>query len=169
MAATQKTSPTQILDTLTARPGVTAAELAAALGMGQSTAAKQLAVLETEGAVRRELGGREAGRRLPDRWSIVAPAGDSAPGEVIQTPDKAANTKGEAPVPADRLGRGALVVMVREYLAARPDEDLGPTQGGKGVGRSQGAVFNALSRLEEAGEVRLVSPSPRRYRIVAGR
>jgi len=169
MAATQKTSPTQILDTLAARPGVTAAEVAAALGIGQSTAAKHLSVLETEGAIRREPGGRDGGRRLPDRWSIIAAAGDSTPEKAIQSPDKAADTEGEAPALADRLGRGALGIMVREYLAARPDEDLGPTQIGKGLGRSQGAVSNALSRLEAAGEVRLVSASPRRYRIVAGR
>jgi DNA-binding MarR family transcriptional regulator len=169
MAATQKTSPTQILDTLAARPRVTASEVAAVLGIGQSTAAKHLAALETERAIRREPGGRDGGRRLPDRWSIVAPAGDSAPEEAIQSPDKAANTKGEAPALADRLGRGALGIMVREYLAARPDEDLGPTQVGKGLGRSQGAVSNALSRLEAAGELRLVSASPRRYRLATGR
>ena len=168
MAATQKTSPTQILDTLAARPEVTAAEVAAALGIGQSTAAKHLAALETEGAIRREPGGRDAGRRLPDRWSIVAAAGGSAPGEAIQSPDRAANTERKPLALADRLGRGALGVMVRQYLAARPDEDLGPTQVGKGLGRSQGAVSNALSRLEAAGEVRLVSASPRRYRIATG-
>ncbi len=60
--------------------------------------------------------------------------------------------------------------MVRDYLAARPDEDLGPTQVAKGLGgKSSGAVGNALARLEAAGEARLVSDSPRRYRIVAKR
>ena len=58
---------------------------------------------------------------------------------------------------------------MREYLAAHPDEDLGPTQVGKALGRSQGAVSNALSRLEAAGEARLVSITPRRYRIVSDR
>lgn len=60
--------------------------------------------------------------------------------------------------------------MVRDYLAARPGEDLGPTQVAKGLsGKSGGAVGNALARLEAAGEARLVSTSPRRYRTVADR
>jgi DNA-binding transcriptional LysR family regulator len=54
---------------------------------------------------------------------------------------------------------------VRDCLAAHPDEDFGPTQVGKALGRSQGAVSNALSRLEAAGQARLVSITPRRYRI----
>ena len=53
----------------------------------------------------------------------------------------------------ERLGRGALGALVREYLAARPDEDLGPTQIGKALGRSQGAVSNALARLEAAARL----------------
>ena len=58
---------------------------------------------------------------------------------------------------------------MRDYLAARPDEDLGPSQVGKALGRSQGAVSNALARLEAAGEARLVTVTPRRYRIVTKR
>lgn len=69
----------------------------------------------------------------------------------------------------ERLGRGALGTLVHDYLADRPTEDLGPTQVGKALGRSQGAVANALSRLEAAGEARLVSSSPRRYRIITDR
>lgn len=77
---------------------------------------------------------------------------------------------GERPAASgDRLGRGALGTLVRDYLAARPDEDLGPTQVGKALGRSQGAVANALARLESAGEARLVSVTPRRYRFAANR
>ena len=171
MATTQKVSPTQVLAALAARPGVSAAELAEALDMGQSTAAKHLAALETQGAVRRETGGRQAGRRLPDLWSTTTiEAVEDPPAE----PDKAAADAGDTPAEgaarsADRLGRGALGALVREYLTARPDADLGPTQVGKGLGRSQGAVSNALARLEAAGEVRLASASPRRYRIVADR
>ena len=84
-------------------------------------------------------------------------------------------TKTDATNPADpksggkRLERGALGALVRDYLAARPDEDLGPSQVGKALGRSQGAVSNALARLETAGEARLVSVTPRRYRIVTKR
>lgn len=173
MATTQKASPDQIIEVLTARSGATAAELAEALSLGQSTAAKHLAALEVKGAIRREPSGREAGRRLPDRWTATTAAVENstldapveAHGEAIDAGD---NTHG-APGPSDRLGRGALGALVREYLEARPDEDLGATRVGKGLGRSQGAVSNALARLEAAGEARLVSTSPRRYRIVTDR
>ncbi|MGI0151678.1 MAG: MarR family transcriptional regulator [Thermoplasmata archaeon] len=173
MATTHKVSPDQIIDMLTARPGATAAELAEALGLGQSTAAKHLAALEAKGTIRREPGGREAGRRLPDRWtattSEVERPAPGAPGKAHEEPTDAGDSTDGAPGPSDRLGRGALGALVREYLAARVDEDLGATQVGKGLGRSQGAVSNALARLEAAGEARLVSTSPRRYRIVIDR
>jgi DNA-binding MarR family transcriptional regulator len=158
MATTQKVSPEQILEVLTTHPGVTSAELAEVLGIGQSTGAKHLATLESTGTARREPGGREGGRRLADRWSTTTPVPSEA------TVDDA--TGRDSTRSADRLGRGALGALVREYLAARPCEDLGPTQIGKALGRSQGAVSNALARLEAGGEAQLVSASPRRYRIV---
>jgi DNA-binding MarR family transcriptional regulator len=160
MATTQKVSPEQILEVLTTHPGATSAELAEVLGIGQSTAAKHLATLESAGTARREPGGREGGRRLADRWSTST----SAPDDPV-----ADHGTGEPARSADRLGRGALGALVREYLAARPGEDLGPTQIGKALGRSQGAVSNALARLEAGGEAQLVSASPRRYRIVESR
>jgi DNA-binding MarR family transcriptional regulator len=182
MPATKKVSPAQVLDALAARPGATATGLAEALGAGQSTTAKYLAALEAEGAVRREPGGREAGRKLADRWSVAvtddwpaaaavegASADSAGPAEAPEPPAEPPAVDAADPSPTDRLGRGALGTLVREYLAARPEEDLGPTQIGKALGRSQGAVSNALGRLEASGEARLVSTSPRRYRIVTGR
>ena len=70
-----------IVCALTARPEVTSAEVAEALGIGQSTAAKRLAALESAGSVRRSPGGRLDGRRVADRWAVVAsPAvSDTAP------------------------------------------------------------------------------------------
>jgi len=176
MATTNKVSPEQVLDVLIAHPGVTSAELAEVLGIGQSTAAKRLAALEVAGTVRREPGGRDGGRRLADRWSATTPgpatSTEDAQPEGQDAPAVAAanDTEGaEQRRSADRLGRGALGTLVREYLAARPGEELGPTQIGKALGRSQGAVSNALARMEAAGEAELVSPAPRRYRIVASR
>ena len=170
MATTQRVSPAQVLDALATRPGVSAADLAEVLGIGGSTAAKHLAGLETAGTARREPGGRQAGRRLADRWTTTAAAVGDPPAEPDEVPGDPADAPAEgAARSADRLGRGALGALVRQYLAARSDEDLGPTQVGKGLGRSRGAVSNALARLEAAGEVRLVSASPRRYRIVGDR
>lgn len=169
MATTNKVSPEQVLDTLTTHPGVTSAELAEVLGIGQSTAAKHLAALEATGTAQREPGGRDAGRRLADRWTTVGTGPDAAAAKGAEEVGPESPANDEAAPAAERLGRGALGVLVRDYLAARPGEDLGPTQIGKALGRSQGAVSNALARLEAAGEAQLVSASPRRYRIVQSR
>ena len=171
MAPTNKVSPEQVLDALAAHPGATSAALAEVLGIGQSTAAKHLAALEAAGSAHREAGGRDGGRRLADRWNTAAPAPDDAAAADVR-PDGPSNgdgvsSGGEAGASTERLSRGALGVLVREYLAARPGEELGPTQIGKALDRSQGAVSNALARLEAAGVAELVSPSPRRYRIVS--
>ena len=180
MARPQRISDDTITGALAAAGEATAAEVAERVGMGQSTAAKRLAVLEGAGAVRRQPGGRVNGTRVPDRWSVPhvrarVPSPAVRPDIVATAVDStaAAPTEGAATEPAGagggsgRLVRGALGILVRDYLAAHPGEDLGPTQVGKALGRSQGAVSNALGRLEAAGEARLVSVTPRRYRIVA--
>jgi DNA-binding MarR family transcriptional regulator len=151
-----------------ASPGATAAEVAAALGIGQSTAQKRLAALDASGRVRRDPGGRVDGVRAPDRWH---PTGTDA---VASEPDTGSEAVGgpqpaeDAPASADgseRLGRGALAAMVRDYLAERPKESFGPAALGKALGRSQGAISNALAAMAERGEAVLVADKPRRYRI----
>ena len=173
MAATQKASPAQVLDALAARPGVSAAELADASGSASpprpstSPPSKRPA---RPGASRADATG---GRRLPDRWTATAaevehPAPTGAEQAATETAEPASVEPDAGASPAERLGRGALGALVRDYLAARPGEDLAPTQVAKGLGgKSSGAVGNALARLEAAGEARLVSSSPRRYRLVA--
>jgi DNA-binding MarR family transcriptional regulator len=176
MARPQHISDDTITRTLNDVGEATAADVADLLGMGQSTAAKRLAVLEDAGAVRRQPGGRVNGTRVPDLWSVPAVAAGDTPtpepdaSEVTACsegafPAETAPEPAEPPPAGERLGRGALGTLVREYLATHPDEDLGPTQVGKALGRSQGAVSNALARLEAAGEARLVSVTPRRYRV----
>jgi len=164
MARPQHISDDTIIEALATEGEVTAADLADRLGIGQSTAAKRLAALEGTGSVLRQPGGRVNGVRVADHWSVATVGADNDASNATET-DAAA--KPAAPKSGgERLGRGALGALVRDYLAARPDEDLGPSQVGKALGRSQGAVSNALARLETAGEARLVSVTPRRYRIV---
>lgn len=155
-------APEAVAAVLATHAGATAAELAAAAGIGQSTAAKALAALEADGAVRRIPGGRgEAGRRQPDRWNATEPA---APAKAV--PDGDPRT--EAEPEAGRLGRGELAGLVLDFLAARPGEAVGPAAVAKSLGRSAGAVSNALGRLAEAGTIKLVADSPRRYRLPRG-
>lgn len=134
-------------------PETTATELAEVLGLGQSTVSKHLAALEAAGTVRREAGGRDGGRRIADRWSAAAVP---AVAEVGKDEDDGTT----------RLGRGELSTLVLDYLAARPNETFGPTQVGKALGHSQGAVANALARFADSGRVRLVGDAPRRYQAV---
>lgn len=202
MARPLQISDETILEALAAQPEATSTDLAETLGIGQSTAGKRLAALEAAGSVRRTPGGREAGRRVPDRWTSVAaveppaeetdghetgpddvagevttgPApgtgpdgGDLAPATPVPTKAGAIDAGASEPVAAkgvsDRLGRGQLGTLVRDYLAARPGEAFGPSAIGKALDRSQGAVSNSLATMAARGEVVLVGDKPRRYRI----
>ena len=187
MARPLQITDEEILDGLTARPEVTSTDLADTLGIGQSTAGKRLAALEAAGSVRRTSGGREAGRRAPDRWSAVATpevaATDVTGGALGGEPgDEPGDEPGggellpaareETPEPlaaAGRLGRGELGSLVRDYLAARPGESFGPAALGKALDRSQGAISNSLATMAARGEVVLVGDKPRRYRIAEPR
>lgn len=186
MGAPEHITDTDITDALTALPDITAAEVAGALGIGRSTAAKRLARLEAAGIVGRIPGGRSGGARVADRWSLATPApatrqsegatseepaaipGEAAspPGPDPSAPGTGAGKRSEAAGDASgRLAPGALGALVAEYLAARPGQSFGPSGIGKALGRSAGAVSNALSTMTAAGEVQLVAERPRRYRI----
>jgi predicted transcriptional regulator len=158
MARPQHISDDTIITGLAAAGEVTTTDLADRLGIGQSTAAKRLAALEGTGSVLRQPGGRVNGIRVADRWSAIAGPADQAEKPDPKAAHATASTDGDGPTGTtgdepsqaeraaeaggDRLERGALGALVREYLAARPDEDLGPSQVGKALGRSQGAVSN---------------------------
>ena len=159
------------------RPEATVIELAETAGVGRSTAAKCLAALEAAGMARRVPGGRDGGRRVADRWVPAKPrplAGQpTADGDVdggsSDDPPVAGGTIGDGTivgngVRAARLAKGELAALIFDYLSVHP-EDLGPTAVGKALGRSPGAVANALQRLQVEGRVRLVGESPRRYRL----
>jgi hypothetical protein len=68
---------------------------------------------------------------------------------------------------AERLRRGALGELVLEVLGAHGDGALGPVGVAKVLGRSSGAVSNALVRLVASGEAEEVGTSPRRYRATS--
>ena len=64
--------------------------------------------------------------------------------------------------PAARPGQ--LRDLVAAHLAAHPDADFSPHAIGRVLGRSSGAVANALDRLTALGQAQLTSERPRRYR-----
>lgn len=151
MTAGKTTSEETVVKALTSHGELTGAEIAAATGLGRSTVAKTLGALERAGMARRAPGGREAGRRLPDRWSI----GSS---DEASRPDSSAR----------RLRPGQLDGLVLDYINSHgEDAPVGATAVAKALGRSAGAVGNCLTRLAATDQVRQVSEKPRRYSSVA--
>ncbi|MWA02765.1 AAA domain-containing protein [Actinomadura sp. LD22] len=68
------------------------------------------------------------------------------------------------PVPGGRLGQGELRRRVATVLADRPGNLFSPGEIAKELGRSAGAVANALATLTGRGQAEQVSGRPRRYR-----
>ena len=154
MTDTTRSNPAEaVLAALADRPEATAAEVAEAAGIGRSTATKALAALAAAKKVRRVAGGRDGGRRRPDRWSLT-------------TSTNARPTRTERAGAADgaaRLGKGQLAELVLAHLRRHPGEHS-PTGVANALGgRSAGAVGNALDRLVAAGQAKQSSAKPRRY------
>lgn len=65
----------------------------------------------------------------------------------------------------DRLPKGGLRALVEEYLTEHPGESFGPAKIGKDLGRSGGAVNNALEKLVADGYARKTCEAPKRFAI----
>jgi hypothetical protein len=183
MATSATPSAEAILGALTTHPLATVAELARTAGIGKSTAGKLLAALEAQGRAVRQPGERTGGRRAPDRWSRAPePAEDvptasattvdvpapAMPAEVTTIGKDAQPTAGadhNGTVAGERLRSGALRGLVLAHLTEQPGQELTPTAVAKALGRSAGAVGNALATLAATGEVVQASGTPRRYAI----
>jgi DNA-binding IclR family transcriptional regulator len=144
-------SPTAevVLAALSANPESTTTELALAAALGRSTVGKALTALESEGRVARTPGGRDGRRRVPDRWAVARP--DTKP------------RPSAAKASEQRLAKGELRALVLGYLRAHGGEELSPTTVAGALGRSAGAVGNAMAALAEAGSLSQVSAVPRRF------
>ena len=149
----QSNSPADVLvGALADHPNATTTELVEHTGMGRSTATKALAALAAAGKVRRHEGGRDSGRRLPDRWSLPT-----------RTKRGAKTTTPRNDASADKLGKGELVKLVLHHLQTNAGEHS-PTAIAHALGgRSAGAVANALDRLVVDGAATQTSAKPRRY------
>jgi biotin operon repressor len=147
MTAAKPRSEEAVVNALASQGELTGAEIAAATGLGRSIVGKSLAALERSGMARRSPGGREGGRRLPDRWSVGSSDEPSPPGSST-----------------GRLRPGQLDGLVLDFINTHgKDAPVGATAVAKALGRSAGAVGNCLVRLSAAGQVRQVSERPRRY------
>lgn len=63
-----------------------------------------------------------------------------------------------------RLAKGGLRALVIDYLTAHPDEEMTAPKIGKSLGRSSGAVANALDTLVKSGQAELTCEKPRKFR-----
>jgi predicted transcriptional regulator len=158
-----------LLGALADRPGATASELAAAAGIGRSTATKLLATLAAKGGVERQPGGHKDGRRAADHWTLPTAAATRDPGAptaaASASPAEPTPPAGQPPTGSGRLRPGALRDLVLACLAERPGQALSPTAIAKTLDRSAGAVANALRVLAGQGAVVQTQAKPRRYAI----
>ncbi|MQA02163.1 MAG: hypothetical protein GEV07_05360 [Streptosporangiales bacterium] len=128
----------RLWEALRSHTGITANGLASLAGIGRSTATKTLARWANAGHVARTPADRAAtGPRATSTWTI--------------TP----TLKGQTETGQRRLGSGELRAAVLDYLNApdRHGESYTPGQVARLLGRSAGAVTNALHRLASDGDV----------------
>lgn len=151
-----------VLAALAAGPA-SAAEIARRADIARSSATKTLAALAAADRVVRTAGGRDAGRRLPDCWSLPA-ATPTAPATATPTPTPTLDAAGTpVPPPRARLGSGELGAHVSAYLREHPGEHSPTAIAAALGGRSAGAIGNALVRLVARGEAAETAQAPRRY------
>lgn len=102
-----------------------------------------------------------------------APPGSAAAGDTGGETDAPATSAGDgAPDaaaspqdPSDKLAPGALRAQVEGHLRAAPDTEFTPHQIGKALGRSSGAVHNALVKLATLGTARQTCERPKKFAL----
>jgi predicted transcriptional regulator len=140
-----------VLDFIRRQGEASVDQVVAGVGIGRTSARKYLVGLMAAGQVKRGPGGREGGRKRPDRFSVAKRRRASAP-------RKATKRSGR------RLRPGELDGLVLGYMRKQAeDRPLTATAIAKGIERSSGAVANCLARLAGKGAVRQAKVRPRAY------
>ncbi|MFJ7213615.1 hypothetical protein [Amycolatopsis sp. NPDC098790] len=172
-----ETTESKVRRALEAHPGATAARLASAAGVGRSTATKILSRLATEGHVTRTDGKDQSvpvtwtwGVQTPDAPVEAADADDqeatspTLPAPDPVTPEPAATDTSTAETSKkDRLPKGGLYELVKDFLHKHPGEEFGPAKIGTELVRSSGAVNNALEKLVSNGLAKKTCEAPKRF------
>ncbi len=130
-----------ILKALAANPEATAAEVAAAAGVGRSTASKVLARLASTEEVCRTEGGRDGARRLPDRFALAS----AEPAAKTAKPKAAANSQAEGAWRASeaRATRRARPRLPEEERRQRPSRADAPSRGRWSAPAAQSATASS--------------------------
>jgi hypothetical protein len=66
-----------------------------------------------------------------------------------------------------RLGQGQLHELALEHMRAHPEQEWTATGVAKEIGRSSGAIANAMVTMVNRGEAEMTCAAPRRYRALA--
>lgn len=179
--STSPSAADKLRTALRRNPGKTARELAELAGIGGSTATKLLAVWATDGQAVRLPDEDTGGRKPAARWAPPEPVDDTPKprkrdstsprrkkADTADTKATTAKSVTDAP-PSGRLPKGALHGLVEDFLSEPERRDNAYTAGeiGRKLGRSSGAVRNALDKLADKGTVALTQEEPRRYQLAA--
>ncbi|MFC1437981.1 hypothetical protein ABUW04_06890 [Streptacidiphilus sp. N1-10] len=65
-----------------------------------------------------------------------------------------------------RLGQGQLHELALEHMRAHPEQEWTATAVAKDIGRSSGAIANAMATMVNRGEAEMTCAAPRRYRAL---
>jgi predicted transcriptional regulator len=142
-----------VLDFIRRQGEASVDQVATGVGIGRTSARRYLVGLTAAGQVKRGPGGREGGRKYPDRFSAVKRRRGSTSRRATKRPGR-------------RLRPGELDGLVLGYMRKQAkDGPLTATAIAKGIERSSGAVANCLARLGESGTVRQAKVRPRAYVI----
>ncbi|WP_280313964.1 hypothetical protein [Nocardia wallacei] len=84
------------------------------------------------------------------------------------TPDSASDVvAGQENAPEEKLAPGALRAQVEGHLRGAPETEFTPHEIGKALGRSSGAVHNALVKLTTLGTARQTCERPKKFALAA--
>lgn len=102
------------------------------------------------------------GGATPDADAPSSGDGAVPPASATTTPRGDSET---VPGPQKRLAPGALRGQVEDWLRDHPNQEFGPTEIGRKLVRSSGAVANALDKLVADGVAVRTSDKPKRYQL----
>jgi predicted transcriptional regulator len=190
--AKPKTAEAKVRRTLEANPCTTTANLAKTAGVGRSTASKLLSRWVREGLVIRTTGDDQSvpvtwtlhdeqnhdavGVKEADDGTVTTTSNEpeAARDDVDEeaVPDLNPSTSNGQAIPEvpttdtpkkERLAKGALYELVKEFLHVHPGEEFGPAKISTELGRSSGAVNNALEKLVTSGLATKTCEAPKRF------
>jgi len=102
---------------------------------------------------------------LPDTATMDPVDGATEPKPSPVATPAAPEPTDTVPTDKERLPKGGLRALVEEYLTDHPGEDFGPAKIGQVLGRSGGAVNNALEKLVADGYAIKTCEAPKRFVI----